>query len=92
MNVGAGLRQGEVRAFDEHVGLGQIGADAAEMVGFHCIAIADGSRRIEVGTAVRYRLVPGLHGRWEAADITPCADGSAAPTPGAAVEVEIETE
>lgn len=81
MNVGAGLRHGEVRAFDEHVGLGQIGADAAEMIGFHCVAIADGGRRIAAGTRVHYRLVPGLHGRWEAADITPCAtDADAHPT------------
>ena len=35
------------------------------MCPFHCIAIADGSRTIAVGTAVKFDLLPKL-GRYEA--------------------------
>ena len=62
---------GVVSAFDAEVGLGQICAADGAMVGFHCVAVADGSRRIEVGTAVRFVVAPGLHGRWEATAISP---------------------
>ena len=44
--------------------------DGVELA-FHCLAIADGSRSIAVGTAVRFRTAPGTAGRWEAADIEP---------------------
>ncbi len=71
MNFGGELRRGVVSAFDAVVGLGQIGGDDTEMVGFHCVAIAGGGRMIEVGTSVSYRLVAGVHGRWEAAGIEP---------------------
>lgn len=74
MNVGGDSRLGVVSAFDAAVGLGQIAGDGEDMVGFHCVAIADGSRTIEVGTAVAYRLVAGLHGRWEAAGIVPAPE------------------
>jgi hypothetical protein len=40
-------------------------------VEFHCTQIADGSRSIAIGTAVRFRLEPGHLGRWEAAAIAP---------------------
>ncbi len=73
MNVGGDGRLGVVKAFDAAVGLGQIAGDGEDMVGFHCVAIADGSRTIDVGIAVTYRLVAGLHGRWEAAGIVPAA-------------------
>ena len=36
---------------------------------FHCTAIADGTRTIEVGTAVVFDVAPGRLGRWEAANI-----------------------
>ena len=36
---------------------------------FHCTRIADGTRTIEVGTAVRFDVVPGHLGRWEATAI-----------------------
>ena len=38
---------------------------------FHCTAIADGSRTIAVGQAVRFSVVPGNLGRWEATQIIP---------------------
>lgn len=73
MNLGSDGRLGVVTAFDVAVGLGQIAGEGEDMVGFHCVAVADGSRTIEVGTTVTYRLVAGLHGRWEAAGIVPVA-------------------
>ena len=64
---------GKVVAFDERRGLGEIeGADGARYA-FHCTRIADGSRTIGVSTAVEFAVVPGLLGRWEAADIAPAA-------------------
>lgn len=62
---------GTVLAFDEHVGLGQVRTDDGAGYGFHCVAIADGSRGVEVGAAVSFGLAAGLHGRWEAVDLRP---------------------
>jgi len=57
--------------FDEHAGTGTVeGEDGAHLF-FHCVAIADGSRRIDVGTAVAYEVVAGHLGRWEAWAIRP---------------------
>jgi cold shock CspA family protein len=62
---------GVVAEFDEAVGLGTIrSADGAE-VRFHCTQIADGSRSIAVATEVRFDVVAGRGGRWEAAGVTP---------------------
>jgi hypothetical protein len=33
---------------------------------FHCTQIADGSRTVEVGAQVVFRVIPGRLGRWEA--------------------------
>jgi cold shock CspA family protein len=62
---------GKVSAFDEHRGLGEITGTDGTIYPFHCIAIADGTRTIEVGAAVAFEVVPGGLGRWEAATITP---------------------
>ena len=62
---------GLVESFDEPRGLGAVRADDGSVLPFHCTAIADGSRTIEVGQAVRFTVVPGHLGRWEAARITP---------------------
>ncbi len=62
---------GRVVEFDEHRGLGTIEGDDGRGTSFHCVAIADGSRRIDVGTRVDYEVVPGRLGRWEAAAIRP---------------------
>ena len=72
MSPGAAERhRGTVVAFDEHVGLGQVRTAGGAAHGFHCVAIADGSRAIVVGTAVSFELGAGLHGRWEAVDVRP---------------------
>jgi cold shock CspA family protein len=65
---------GTVTAFDAVVGLGTItptsGSGGAAALPFHCVAIADGSRVIEVGTVVDYAVIPKL-GRYEAWAIRP---------------------
>jgi cold shock CspA family protein len=64
--------RGVVTAFDEPRGLGEVTADDGVVHAFHCTAIADGSRTIEVGTAVTFDVVAGRMGRWEARSIEPC--------------------
>jgi cold shock CspA family protein len=61
---------GVVTAFDPERGLGTVAADAdGGDLPFHCTAIADGTRAIEVGTSVVFRSVPGHLGRMEARDL-----------------------
>jgi cold shock CspA family protein len=62
---------GIVTEFDAARGWGAVTGDDGARAEFHCTQIADGSRSIPVGTAVRYRLEPGHLGRWEASAIEP---------------------
>lgn len=62
---------GTVTAFDDPRGLGEVTGDDGTTFAFHCTAIADGSRTIEVGTEVTFEVVPGPMGRWEAHRIEP---------------------
>ena len=62
--------RGTVSAFDDPRGLGTVTADDGTAYPFHCTAIADGSRTIEVGTTVEFQVVPGRMGRWEAAQLS----------------------
>jgi cold shock CspA family protein len=65
---------GTVLEFDEARGFGTIrGGDGADHF-FHCTAIVDGSRRIDVGAAVHFDVVAGHLGRWEATAVSPVAD------------------
>ena len=66
-----GTATGRVAAFDQHVGFGTVRTEDGRELFFHCTAIADGSRTIEVGTDVTFDVVAGHHGRWEAAAIRP---------------------
>ena len=61
--------EGTVVEFDEARGLGTIDGDGRAYP-FHCTAIADGTRTIEVGTAVSFEVRPAGMGRWEATQIT----------------------
>lgn len=61
------LRIGSVADYDEAAGYGELIDDAGQQWWFHCTAIADGSRSIANGTAVRFSLRPGHLGRYEAA-------------------------
>lgn len=56
------LHQGEVAAFDDHVGAGTVLDAAGSRWPFHCTSIADGSRTIAAGTAVTFRVAPGPAG------------------------------
>lgn len=58
--------EGTVTAFDFDAGHGRVRADDGDELFFHCTAIADGSRNIDVGARVHFLVVPGHNGRWEA--------------------------
>lgn len=60
---------GTVTEFDEARGLGVITTRDGTELPFHCTSIADGTRSIPVGERVRFVVVPGRAGRWEAARI-----------------------
>jgi len=62
-------RTGNVVAFDDRRGWGQIRSDDGAVVDFHCTQLADGTRTIRAGTAVRYEIGPGALGTWEAVRI-----------------------
>lgn len=66
-----GTRSGSVSSFDHHQGLGEVVDEHGTTYPFHCTGIADGSRTIEVGAAVRFDVVAGRLGRWEAWGIVP---------------------
>ena len=61
---------GTVTAFDEARGLGTIEAGDGEYP-FHCTAILDGTRTIDVGAEVTFVVRPAGMGRWEATAISP---------------------
>lgn len=65
-----GSRTGRVSSFDDERGLGEIEADDGQRFTFHCTAIADGTRTIDEGAQVRFDVVAGRLGRWEAAHIS----------------------
>ena len=71
----AGPRHGRVTAFDPARGLGTVDDDDGRVYGFHATAIADGSRRIDAGTAVVFTVSPGHRGLYEARWLVP-ADAS----------------
>ncbi len=70
---------GTVVAFDEEKGYGTVrGEDGVEHF-FHCTAISDGSRTIDVGAAVTFDVVAGHLGRWEASAVSPAVGSPARP-------------
>ena len=63
---------GSVAEFDERGGYGTVVADdGGARWFFHCTAIADGTRAIEVGAAVDFEVVAGRLGRYEATNLRP---------------------
>ena len=60
--------QGTIITFDEARGLGVLDADGTAYP-FHCTALIDGTRTIEVGATVTFGVRPGGLGRWEATAI-----------------------
>lgn len=65
---------GTVVEYAAEVGFGIAESDSGSRRGFHCIAIADGTRQIAVGTRVACRVVPGATGQWELAAVAPVVD------------------
>ncbi len=59
---------GTIVAFDDARGLGELDADGTSYP-FHCTALVDGTRTIEVGAVVTFGVRPGGSGRWEATAI-----------------------
>ncbi len=65
----AGRGKGVVTEFDELAGLGTISRNDGVALPFHCMAIADGSRTIDVGVEVAYRVCAAQKGRIEAIEV-----------------------
>ena len=61
---------GTVTAFDEHKGYGVVTAENGIPYFLHCTQIADGTRTIDVGTAVAFEVLARL-GRYEATEVRP---------------------
>ena len=76
------LRLGVVTEFDEARGLGVVADAAGEAWPFHCTAIADGTRTVEVGARVAFCVVAGRRGRMEAAQLTRVRREEGWPPPG----------
>jgi len=74
-------RLGRVASFDATRGLGTVTDDAGADYAFHATAIADGTRRIDVGIPVTFSLAPGHGGRYEARSLLPVSAGDRAPAP-----------
>jgi cold shock CspA family protein len=63
------VRTGAVDEFDEPRGLGTVLGDDGRRYRFHCTAVANGSRRIDVGTRITFILAAGHLGQIEARQI-----------------------
>ena len=83
--VGSPPLVGDVIEFDEPRGLGVLEYGPGRRLDFHCTAIADGSRRIAVGTVVAFTVHAGRLGRLEASSVRPLPGvvppGSTLPAP-----------
>ena len=62
---------GDVAEFDDPRGLGVIEFGTGHRIDFHCTAITDGSRHIDVGTVVAFEVSAGRLGRLEAHSVRP---------------------
>lgn len=65
-----GEATGTVASFEKDRGLGEIVTAGGAIYPFHCTAIADGSRDIEVGREVTFTISAGHLGRLEATAIS----------------------
>jgi cold shock CspA family protein len=63
------MELGVVAEFDEQRGLGTVRSGRQRLLSFHCAAIADGTRTIEIGVPVAFCAVAGQLGRWEAREV-----------------------
>ena len=60
---------GTVSRFDEASGLGVVAGADGRAYPFHCTQLVDGTRAVPPGAAVRFVVMAGHLGRWEAAAI-----------------------
>jgi cold shock CspA family protein len=67
--------EGVVTQFDDPRGLGEVTAHDGTVYPFHCTAIVDGTRTIAEGAEVRFEVVAGRSGRWEATGVSSVAWG-----------------
>ena len=61
--------RGTVLDFDEDAGMGTIRTEEGRELFFHCTQLVDGSRLVEPGSPVRFDVVAGHLGKWEAARV-----------------------
>jgi cold shock CspA family protein len=80
----AGPHHGRVTSFDHTRGLGRVAESDDTDYPFHATAIADGSRDIEVDTAVVFTVAPGHRGHFEARALSPAAAAQPAEKPPSA--------
>lgn len=62
---------GTVTEYDFERGLGTVTAADGRAYRFHCSAIADGTRRIDLDRAVVFDVGPAGLGQWEARTVVP---------------------
>lgn len=63
-------RLGVIAEFDAPRGLGVVRGDDGGAFPFHCTALADGTREVEVGTRVVFSVSAGHGGNYEARVVT----------------------
>ena len=63
-----GIHLATVVEFSRHLGLGVPDVDGRRYP-FHCVAITDGSREVDVGSLVCVRLVASTGGSYQAAEV-----------------------
>jgi len=61
--------KGRIEAFSDHRGDGLVRIDNGEVLYFHCVSIADGSRSVDIDDAVTVRRGVGHIGHDEAFEI-----------------------
>jgi cold shock CspA family protein len=64
-------RSGSVTGFDDPRGWGEVTGTDGRVFPFHCTAITDGSRTIDVGTPVTFVVAAGHGGHLEARSVEP---------------------
>jgi len=68
---------GVIEHFDDRRGDGWLRASDGELLYFHCVEIADGSRTIAIGAIVSAQRRVGHVGHDEAIDVRPLSDDRA---------------
>ena len=63
--------EGRVVVYDPARGLGTVEAADGRRYGFHCTRLTGTRRDVKAGTPVRFRVVPGNLGLWEADAVDP---------------------